>query len=240
MIRFFDRKSLSIAIVVSAMFAAAVEIDAQTSKKRRTTTKTVSLQTAAAPTMEPEIISRADDYVLETPPMTPAVETVIRTVDESYSATEKLIADLNERIRVLESNKKDDYDIKQKRLATNLDILTKAEQRAESLRKQSFDLMERETVIRSKIEQIDNDLRPENIDRNFAFVGSLRPEDMKAARKKSLENERSIQQTLLNEIQKTRAALDLNVQKADLLVERLRVKLEAEIDAALEEQPQRP
>jgi hypothetical protein len=38
----------------------------------------------------------------------------MRTIDETSSATEKLIADLNERIRVLESNKKDDYDQKQK------------------------------------------------------------------------------------------------------------------------------
>lgn len=228
-----------IAVAVSVLFSA-VESGAQTKKRKTAATKIATIQTAPAPTTEPEIISRAEDYNLDVPQISPAIETTIRTVDETNAATEKLISDLQERIRVLETNKKDDYDVKQKRLALNLDILTKAEQRAESLRKQSFDLMERETVIKSKLEQIDNDLRPENLDRSLAFVGSLRPEEMKAARKKSLEAERLIQQNLLTEVQKTRAALDINVQKADQLVERLRVKLEADIDSALADDPQKP
>ena len=240
MSRLIKSKTFLIALIAVCFCFAAVEGEAQTKKRRSTTTKIATVQTAPAPTIEPEIISRAEDYTLDVPQMSPAVETTIRTVDETNAATEKLISDLNERIRVLESNKKDDYDVKQKRLALNLDILTKAEQRAESLRKQSFDLMERETVIKSKLEQIDNDLRPENLDRSLAFVGSLRPEEMKAARKKSLEAERLIQQNLLTEVQKTRSALDINVQKADLLVERLRVKLEADIDSALADDPQRP
>ena len=240
MIRFLNIKSISFAAILVAVCVSVLETDAQTRKRRNSTTKIATVQTAPAPTTEPEIISRAEDYTLDVPQISPAVEMTMRTVDETNVATEKLIAELQQRIRVLESNKPDEYDQKQKRLALNLDILTKAEQRAESLRKQSFDLMERETVIKSKIEQIDNDLRPENIDRSLAFVGSLRPEEMKAAKKKSLEAERVIQQNLLVEVQKTRAALEINVQKADQLVERLRVKLEADIDAALEDNPQRP
>jgi hypothetical protein len=65
-------------------------------------------QVQPAPTTEPEIISRAEDYRLDTPVVSPAVESAMRTIDETSNATEKLIADLNERIRVLESNKKDD------------------------------------------------------------------------------------------------------------------------------------
>jgi len=230
---------LSSFLLVPVVLFSAFTADGQTRTKRKSRTLMTS-QVQPAPTTEPEIISRAEDYRLDTPVVSPAVESAMRTIDETSNATEKLIADLNDRIRVLESNKKDDYDQKQKRLALNLDILSKAEQRAESLRKQAFDMMERETVIKSKIEQIENDLRPENIDRNFAFIGSLRPEEAKDARKKSLEAEKLIQQNLLTEVQRTRATLDLNVQKADLLVERLRVRLEADIDAALDDDPQRP
>jgi predicted nucleic acid-binding Zn-ribbon protein len=122
----------------------------------------------------------------------------------------------------------------------NLDILTKAEQRVESLRKQSFEMTDKENAIRTKLEQIESDLRPESIERNIAFVGSLRPEELRTARKKSLESERTNLQNALTEIQRTRTNLDLNVQKADFLVERLRVKLEAEIDSALEDNPSKP
>ncbi|MFL6468945.1 MAG: hypothetical protein ACJ72Z_13385 [Pyrinomonadaceae bacterium] len=186
------------------------------------------------------IISRAEDYQNDPPVISPSVENAIRTMDESTPSSEKVISDLNDRIRLLESNRKEDYDQKQKRLAMNLEILSKAEQRSESLRRQALEMMERETAIKSKIEQLENDMRPESIDRIYAFVGSMHPDELKAARKKSLEAERTNQQNLLTEVQKTRATLDLNVQKADMLVERLRVKLEAEIDAALEDNPQKP
>ena len=130
--------------------------------------------------------------------------------------------------------------MKQKRLALNLEILIKAEQRAESLRKQSFELLEKENAIKTKLEQIENDLRPESIERSLAFVGSLRPEELRAARKKSLDAERSNLQTLLVEVQRTRTSVDTNVQKADQLVDRIRVKLEADIDTSLEDKPTKP
>ncbi|HJS52632.1 MAG TPA: hypothetical protein VJ781_12085, partial [Pyrinomonadaceae bacterium] len=101
-------------------------------------------------------------------------------------------------------------------------------------------LLEKENTIKTKLEQIENDLRPESIERSLAFVGSLRPEELRAARRKSLEAERSNLQTLLVEIQRTRTSVDTNVQKADQLVDRIRVKLEADIDTSLEDKPTKP
>lgn len=215
---------------------------AQTSRsKRKTTKRTVAALPAPAPTDEPVIISRAEDYPLDNGLIPTSISEAVRKADlEERSGSEKIISDLNDRIRMLEIDKKDDYDQKQKRLAMNLDILTKAEQRSESLRKQSFELLEKENAIRNRLDQIESDLRPESIDRSVAFAGSLRPEDLRAARKRNLETERTNQQNFLLEIQRTRAAVDVNVQKSDLLVERLRVKLEAEIDAALSDTPQKP
>ena len=40
---------------------------------------------------------------------------------------------------------------------------------------------------------------------------------------------------LLTEVQKNRTNLELNLQRSDALVERLRVKIEKEIDTALSE-----
>ena len=214
---------------------------AQTSRTKKKAKKPIAVETFAAPTTEPVIISRAEDYPLDTPVLSATVENAVRTeVVEATNNSEKIISDLTERIRALEAAKKDDYDQKQKRLALNLEILTKAEQRVESLRKQSFEMLDKETSIKTKLEQIENDLRPESIDRNIAFVGSLRPEELRAARKKSLEAERTNLQNMLAEVQRTRSNLDLNVQKAELLVEKLRTKLEADIDSALQDDPTKP
>ena len=232
---------LLIFAVVAGLFVCSA--DAQTSRNRRKTKKTAASQPLPAPTTEPVIISRAEDYPLDGAPAISAnIENAVRVADEQepVNSAEKIIAELTERIKALESAKKDDYDQKQKRLALNLDILTKAEQRVESLRKHSFELLDKENAMRTKLEQIEYDLRPESIDRSIAFVGSLRPEDLRASRKKSLESDRSNLQNMLTEVQRTRSNLDLNVQKADMLVERLRTKLEAEIDSALDDKPNKP
>jgi predicted nucleic acid-binding Zn-ribbon protein len=119
----------------------------------------------------------------------------------------------------------------------NLDILTRAEQRSESLRKQVFELLEKESSIKTKLDSLEYDLRPESIDRTTAIVGSLRPEEIRASRKKSLESERTNLQNLLTEIQRTKTRLDMDLQRSDALVERLRNKFEKEIDTALDDEP---
>jgi hypothetical protein len=229
------------AFAILSIGLLVVASEAQTSKSRKRAKRTPIVQTAPAPTTEPVIISRAEDYQLDVPVVTTSTENAVRLTEaDTPSSAEKIIAELTDRIKALESSKKDDYDQKQKRLAMNLDILTKAEQRVESLRKQSFEMLDKENSLRTRLEQIDTDLRPESIERSIAFVGSLRPEELRATRKKNLEAERINVQSLLTEVQRTRSNLDLNVQKAELLVERLRTKLEGDIDSALDDNPNKP
>ena len=123
---------------------------------------------------------------------------------------------------------------KNKALLTNLDIITKGEQRVDQLRKQLFDIIEREGATKSKLDQVELDLRPEAIERSLAFTGSLRPEDAREARRRSLDSERRSLQASLSDIQALRAGLDANMRKAEALVEKLRQKFEKDIEAALE------
>ncbi len=184
---------------------------------------------------EPLIISRAEDF-----PDPDAPQKVIEKLPEPNGTADvnaRVFEDLNNRIKSLETLKKNDYDSKQRRLKLNLDILMVAESRAETLRKQLFDMIEKEGNIKTKLDQIENDIRPESIDRGVAFAGTLRPEELRNLRRRSLESERTNLQTLLAEVQRTRANLDLNLQKADLLVDKLRAKLEKEIDDALVDEP---
>lgn len=177
---------------------------------------------------EPAVISRADDYP------TVVIEPVPVDTPTPSATSDTTIEELRERLLQLEakSNKKDP-DAKQRQLAMNLDILTKAEQRSDGLRKQLFEMIEKENSIRGRIDQIDNDMRPESIERSMATVGSLRPEELRAQRRRSLELEKLNLQTLLSEVQKNRTNLELNLQRSDALVERLRVRIEKEIDTAL-------
>jgi len=182
----------------------------------------------------PVIISRAEDIPSENQPVvTEVAQPLTETVDDKIDASDKRIKELTTRIKSLESTQKNEYDEKQKRLLLNLDILSRAEQRAESLRKQLFEIIEKESTVKSRLDQLTYDLRSENIERSAALAGSLRPEEIRDQRKKSLDAERKNSDALLTQIQNNRAVLELSVQKADLLVEKVRTKLEKEIDDAL-------
>ena len=84
------------------------------------------------------------------------------------------------------------------------------------------------------------DILPEAIDREVAFAGTLRPEDLRAMKKKQLEIEKASLTSILSEVQKTRTILEQNLQRSDEMVEKLRSKLDKEVDAALADDPSKP
>ncbi len=221
------------------LFVTANETTAQTNKRRTKRNPIPVVQ----PTQQPQfgvplIVSRAEDYPNQNQTIVtevPQAQTEAENLEEKVDKFNNRVKDLNSRVKSLESSQKNEYDEKQKRLLLNLDILSRTEQRAESLRKQLFELVEKENSLRTRLEQIEYDARPEIVDRAAALSGSLRPEEIRDQRKKSLDVEKRNLVSLLSQIQTSRAALEENVQKADLLVEKVRFKLEKEIDDALAE-----
>ncbi|MER3429460.1 MAG: hypothetical protein C4325_01705 [Blastocatellia bacterium] len=175
----------------------------------------------------PEIISRADDFVEET-----GTE---RRQDLPQKSVNITTQSSRRRGDIVKSDPRSAEIAARESVALNLDILTRAEQRTDSLRKQLFEMMEKEFSIRSRLEAIEYDLRPEVIDRQLATVGSLRPEELRAQRRRSLELERQNLNLLLSEVTKAKASLENNLSRSEALVERLRARLEKEIDRSLEE-----
>jgi len=109
-------------LIVLVVFAFASMAGAQNArKKRKATTRAVQTQTLPAPTTEPVIISRAEDYPLGDVGLSPAIESALRSADQTENnPDEKTITELTGRIKALEAAQKDDYDVKQKRLAMRL------------------------------------------------------------------------------------------------------------------------
>lgn len=225
-------------VVLSCLFVSVSKTDAQTNRRR--TVKPVVSPTPV-PTQQqtvPEIVSRASDYPNATQtivPETPPTETTgnSATLDEKIDKFNARLKEISSRLKTLESTQKNEYDEKQKRLLLNLDILTRAEQRAESLRKQLYDLIEKENSVKARLEQVGYNLRPEMIERSATFAGSLKPEEIRDQNKRTLETEKAKLDDLLVQIQANRVNLEENVKKADALVEKVRAKTEKEIDDAL-------
>jgi hypothetical protein len=148
------------------------------------------------------------------------------------------IKEISTRVGSLEASRRGDLDEKQRRLLLNLEILSRAEQRAESLRQKLFELTEKESTIKSRLDQIEYESSEEVINRSVALAGGLRPEVLREQRRKALDGEKTNLNNLLRQIQSNRTNLEENVTKADLMVEKLRLKLEKEIDDALAETEQ--
>jgi hypothetical protein len=229
------------------LFGFADSTDAQTRKRtKKKTTTTSSVPQPVPQSTLPVVVNQADQYQnqnqqiitgnteLPVPTETPAQP---ESFDEKLDRISNRMKEMNTRMKSLESSKQNAYDEKQRRLLLNLDILTRAEQRAESLRRQLFEVVEKENSLKTKLETIEYDSRPEMIERQVAFAGTLRPEELREAKRKNLEAEKRNLSTLLTTIQTTRESLEQNVQKADQMVEKLRAVLEKDIDDALNEQP---
>jgi hypothetical protein len=211
--------------------------NAQTRRKRTKKPKPVATPTPVLQSNEAEIISLANQNNEENSVVTTTTSTPVpteTTQDENIQSS-PTIAELTERITQLESKKTPNKEEKQKMLLMNLDILTRAEQRADGLRKQLFEMIEKQNTLQGRLDQITYDLTPDSIERHAATIGSLRPELVREARKKTLENEKRSVESLLTQITTARTRLEQDVERADFMVEKLRAKLEKEIDDALED-----
>jgi hypothetical protein len=221
-----NKLSLSkIAGLALAIVVFSIGVSAQTRKPKPKPLATPPVLTGA------EIISQAGDTDPQTQPVDQPAD---RAPQRPTGTNAQKIKDLNDRVGRLEADKKSGYDEKQRLLLLNLDILTRAEQRTESLRKQVFEMAEKENTIHTRLDQIEYDIRPEVIERNTnQIAGSLRPEEIRESRRKSLDGERRSLQSLLTQIQNTRAGLDAALARAEQMVDKLREKLEKDIDNAL-------
>jgi hypothetical protein len=219
---------LSAAAVMTVLAFFSLTCSGQTPTRR---TPAKPSPTATPPSGEAEIISTAADQNEPNYVGQPVQKQPVQQDD----ANAQRVRELTARVKKLEAAKGDPYENKQRRLLLNLDILTRAEQRSESLRKQLFDMLEKETTVAVKLDQIEFDLRPEMISRSAAYSSSMRPEEVREMRKKSLDAEKQNLQSLLTEIQNTRTSLTANLTRSDALVEKLRTKLEADIDNAFKD-----
>lgn len=77
----------------------------------------------------------------------------------------------------------------------------------QQLRDQLSQLNDREAEIKIRLTELEHDLKPENIERHFAGVGSVHPEELREARRKQLQIEKDRLTGQLSEIGQNRFLL---------------------------------
>ena len=89
------------------------------------------------------------------------------------------------------------------------------QERAASLRTQLVDAQARQAELQARLQQLDEDLKPENIERSLAGVGSTHPEELREARRRQLEIQKKSIQSQLDILATSRARLEAAIASTD-------------------------
>ena len=165
---------------------------------------------------------------------TDAVANEIALLRKSLQTLNARLLEITNKALAGDANQSGSANDKQNRISQNLALLTQAEQRAEGLRKQLLELIEKEALYKSRLVQIDEDMRPESIERALNPYGTTRTAEMRDTRRRVLENDRKGYESLLNLTTQSRIRLEDDVKQADFLVSRLRQRVLPLIDKEIE------
>jgi peptidoglycan hydrolase CwlO-like protein len=92
---------------------------------------------------------------------------------------------------------------------------TSAQQSVENLRSQLQDIDAKQSALEARMRQLDEDMRPENIEKSLALTGSTRPEELRAQRRQQLEKEKATLQSQLDQLATSRTRLQSAIAAAE-------------------------
>ena len=92
---------------------------------------------------------------------------------------------------------------------------TSAQEKAAALRAQLAEVETKQAEMQTRLQALDEKLKPENIERDLAGVGSTRPEDVREQRRRQLEIERNGVRAQLDLLTTSHTRLETAIAKAD-------------------------
>jgi uncharacterized protein YlxW (UPF0749 family) len=156
----------------------------------------------------------------ETPPpaQTPAL-----SAEEELTQLRKRVAQLSGEVAHLRAElaKFEQY----KTIDYTRELMLKEEQRVRELQKELIDIGAKETALQKRLDEIEEEQRPDRIERSLAGVGSLRPEDDREAISRRLSNEKRRIQTQLETLRASRTRIPPLIVNAEESIARLRQRM---------------
>ena len=112
------------------------------------------------------------------------------------------------------------------RLATTLqEELEREQDRAERFQLHLIEISEKEAPLQARLDQINQQLKPESLDRTLAGVGSVHPEDLRDGTQKALQSERYRLLAQLELHRQDRARTQTSLGTTDAAIARIKQKL---------------
>lgn len=214
---------------LSALLLFAVFTSDALSQRRRTSRRATNpVRARAAPTPdstsgEPSVVSTSDEQT-DTPRRAARRQQQQRDASSAPAESERVrslstqVEQLNGQLNQMKNDQRAMYD---------LERLTRAEQRAEDLRRQLREITDKEFQYQERLAEIEYESQPDSIQRRAALVGTLNPSAVRDAIAQQLERERVRIQKQLEQLGASHTRLDAAVASADAEVERLRTRVDA-------------
>lgn len=125
---------------------------------------------------------------------------------------------------------------KQQKLVMGLELLTRTEARVANFQKFQVDFTDKLNEMRNRLGQVENELRPQNIDRAAIFESTTDTAEYKEVKRLKLQNERTNLTVVVNQLQSNLAENADNLKEAQALAYRLRKTFLPQIERELYEQ----
>jgi len=114
----------------------------------------------------------------------------------------------------------------QQRAMVDLERLSRVEQRIETSRAQLREVMEKESQLQARRDQIEIEILPQNIETRAGISGTTRPEVVREQIRTNLEAERTRIQNQLSLMMQSRAQLEVTITNADAERARLQERVD--------------
>jgi hypothetical protein len=105
------------------------------------------------------------------------------------------------------------------------DRMIKEEQRGENLQNQLLAVSEKENALQNRLDEIEEALRPENLD-NLSTGGSTRPDAVRDSARRRLTNEQQRLRSQLDQVRQMSNRLRSSIAENDVIIQRLRSQIQ--------------
>jgi chromosome segregation ATPase len=147
---------------------------------------------------------------------TPSTEEELTKLRKQVMQLSTQVGVLRAEIAKLERYKNIDY---------TRDLMLKEEQRVRELQKELIDIGDKETALQKRLDEIEEEQRPDRIERSLAGVGSVKPEEERAAISTRLSNEKRRIQTQMDTLRASRTRIPPMIANAEESIARLKARL---------------
>lgn len=153
----------------------------------------------------------------------------IESISEKLTGIAKTLAALDEKLKVFSQTFSSNQGLKlseqQQLILAAFEFLNRAEQRLATLQKLKIELSEKQSDVRLKLAEIEENLRNESIERSVAFQGTTEANELRESRRRVLSKEKQEMENLLNQIQNSLIETSKEVLETEMFLVRIRQRI---------------